>query len=362
MTMTLRMQLQVVALQRHLFRRAPRRSAAPQMPAVERAAGRFDERRWRREEDLERRFQTIDCRGSQRPNARSAVLRRAGIERQRGAEGRPGSVRPECVWIEPLHERVGCREFGQRIGADEWLEMNDLVRGEQILLVEREVRIGNHEVRADDAAAAEKLRQEQDGERHGPYARAPRDDEQIEVALGFEIHVRDAARQRHEPRERNCRDETERETVPLQKRAAPRLAPPPFGDESGPARRKEESVAPVDDLLEGVAAFVQREDLRRREVRLDQRLVQLIERDRVIEQPRVDDRARDGELVPRHTGSPAVAAIDRAPRVASASTQPHVRNTSVPSVAHAAPSIDIDGSSRAFSTMLMTSATPQIAA
>ena len=57
--------------------------------------------------------------------------------------------------------------------------------------------------------------------------------------------------------------------------------------------------AVLDDGLQQGAAVVDREDLGPRLLGLDQRVMQLVERQRVIEQRGVDDAARDGELARR---------------------------------------------------------------
>src|SRR4030095_10313632 len=88
------------------------------------------------------------------------------------------------------------------------------------------------------------------------------------------------------------------------------------------------------------------------EGRRDQRRVQLIERERIVEERRVEHRARDRDFT-------AVHHYDLTP---SAAAQAPVRHSSVPSVAHAAPSIESQGISHAFSARLTTSAMPQMAA
>src|SRR5439155_23323322 len=96
---------------------------------------------------------------------------------------------------------------------------------------------------------------------------------------------------------------------------------------------------------------------------------QLLERQWIVEQGRVDHRSRDCQLPARHRITPPSLARaagelrrgglgkEREPfRRARTITQPAVRNTSVPSVAHAAPSIDSAGMSRALSARFTTSA------
>src|SRR5262245_57194688 len=121
-------------------------------------------------------------------------------------------------------------------------------------------------------------------------------------------------------------------------------------------------------LLKHRAAVVHGENLGRALIRLDQRTRQLLERQRIVEEGRVDDRPRDRQLAARHGITTRPATVGRRPerlallfRIARRRTiaQPAVRNISVPSVAQAAPSIDSAGISRAFSARFTTSARAQ---
>ena len=103
-----------------------------------------------------------------------------------------------------------------------------------------------------------------------------------------------------------------------EERVAARLAPAPLGDEIAAPRRKEEPVAVLDDVAQQLAAVVDREDLRPRLIGLDQRVVQLLERQRIVEQRRVDDAARDGDLPRRHHVTPPSPACRRRRRRAHA--------------------------------------------
>ena len=112
------------------------------------------------------------------------------------------------VRIEARHERVGGDEMRRASprrraasGGCTWFAVK------RSCWLEREVRVGEDEVRADDAAPAQQLRQQQHRDRDGPDAAAARDDEQIEIAVGLEIQVGDAARQRDQPRERQRADQ-----------------------------------------------------------------------------------------------------------------------------------------------------------
>src|SRR5262249_26356120 len=141
---------------------------------------------------------------------------------------------------------------------------------------------------------------------------------------------------------------------PAQEIAAARLAAETLGDEIAPARREEKAVAVLDQLLQQRAAVVHGENLGRALIRLDQRTVQLLERQRIVEERGVDDRARDRQLAGRHVPPPLARVAGElrrrrlikereAFRRARTAVQPAVRNISVPSVAHAAPSIDSAG-------------------
>src|SRR5439155_4418727 len=78
-------------------------------------------------------------------------------------------------------------------------------------------------------------------------------------------------------------------------------------------RRKEKPVAIIDDVLQRVAGGVGRQNLGRRLARLEQRLVELVERERVVEERGVNDRARDGDLVRDHP----LTALPMAPSAAT---------------------------------------------
>src|SRR5262249_24078585 len=96
-------------------------------------------------------------------------------------------------------------------------------------------------------------------------------------------------------------------------------------------------------------------------------LVELFERQRIVEERSVDDASRDCPLVRCEHHAPTAPAativlVRRTAATCSPTTQAAVRNTSVPSVAHAAPSIDNTGTSCALSARLTSSAAPQAAA
>ena len=129
--------------------------------------------------------------------------------------------------------------------------MNGLVRGEQILLLELEVGVGDHEIRARHVTPAEQLGEQQDRDRHAPDVRPAGDDEEIEIAGAFQVHVRDAARQRHHPRVGNRAEDGQQTPVALEERAAQRLAPPALGDQAGASGGKEEPVPVLDDVAAG---------------------------------------------------------------------------------------------------------------
>ena len=114
---------------------------------------------------------------------------------------------------------------------------------------------------------------------------APRHDEEIDVTAGLEIETRDAARQGDEPHERQCAHETQQQGVAIQEGAAAGFAPAPLVDEIAAAGGEEKTVAPLDDALQHLAALEHREHLRERLLRPDERLVQLLERERIV----VDD-------------------------------------------------------------------------
>ena len=83
----------------------------------------------------------------------------------------------------------------------------------------------------------------------------------------------DAARERDQTGERQSADEPHHARVASEKLPAARLAPPTLGDEIDTARRHEEAVAIVDDLLERGTAVVDRENLRGRLIGFNQRSV-----------------------------------------------------------------------------------------
>src|SRR5262245_31560869 len=155
--------------------------------------------------------------------------------------------------------------------------------------------------------------------------------------------------------------------VPVEKLSAQRLAPPPLADQIVAAGGKKETVAIIDDQRQRLARPVDREDLCRGFPRLDQRLMELLEGQRIVEQRRIDHASRDRQFIRcQHHAPTAPAATNRPARRDATTCRPTthaaVRNTSVPSVAHAAPSMDSAGMSCAFRPRLTTKATAHAAA
>src|SRR5262249_60669950 len=78
---------------------------------------------------------------------------------------------------------------------------------------------------------------------------------------------------------------------------ASRLAPPPLRNQIRSSAWKEEALAVVDRRPQGRASLVGRPNLRGSEHALDQRLAQLRERQRIVEERRIQHALRDGEFV-----------------------------------------------------------------
>src|SRR5262245_16223178 len=183
----------------------------------------------------------------------------------------------QCVRIDPSNERIGGEEIVEQFVADQRLEMNHLVRRKKILLLQRQLRIGQDQVRADDASPAKELRQQQHGDGNGPDMLAARHDEEIEVPAALEIQMRDAARKRDHTRKGHGADQPQHRPIALQKRAAAGFSMAALRNQVVATGREEESVAIADDTLHTIAAVERSEDLRRRLVGFDERLMQLIE-------------------------------------------------------------------------------------
>src|SRR5262249_52598002 len=198
------------------------------------------------------------------------------------------------------------------------------------------------------------------GDGDQPDAPASSHDEEVEVAAAVQVEVRDAPRQRHHADERQRAHDLEQPAVILEKRAALRLAPAAFRDEIVPAAGKEKAVAAFDRYLQRRTRRVRDTDILGGLFRLDQRVPQLFQGHRIVEQRRVRHGTSDGGFPVRHDSPRTTArllAVDP-----SASAHPTVSTTSVHNVAHAAPSMDIVGTSRTFNATLASSAVPQIAA
>ena len=124
----------------------------------------------------------------------------------------------------------------------------------------------------------------------------------------------------------------------------------------------------LDDQRQRVARIVDRENLCSAGTGLGQRLVGSCSSvSEVVEERRVDDASRDGPLIRCEHHAPttpdrARAGPSQRRRTCSPTTQAAVRNTSVPSVAHAAPSMDSAGTSCVLRPMLTSSAAPHVAA
>src|SRR5215510_1411032 len=88
----------------------------------------------------------------------------------------------------------------------------------------------------------------------------------------------------------------------IEEGAAARFTPPTLVDQVAPAGGEEEAVAPLDDLLQHVAALEHRDDFGHRLMRSDERFVQLLERQRVILERGVDHAGGYRELAGRHHG------------------------------------------------------------
>src|SRR5580765_8425025 len=99
----------------------------------------------------------------------------------------------KCIRVEAPDKRVGGEEVVEQVVADNRLEMDHLVCGEEVLLFEGEARVGQYQVGADDAPPPEAFGQHQDGDRNGPDVPAAGHDEEVEVAAALEIQMSDAA-------------------------------------------------------------------------------------------------------------------------------------------------------------------------
>ena len=89
---------------------------------------------------------------------------------------------------------------------------------------------------------------------------AARDNEQVQIAFGLEIEVRNAARERDHADERQRADHAKHMPVTIEKGETSRFAAPPFGDEIAAVRGEEEPVPILEDVTQCVAAAVRRED------------------------------------------------------------------------------------------------------
>ena len=186
--------------------------------------------------------------------------------------------------------------------------MNDLTRREQVLLFERERRIGEHEIGAGRFPPPHELRDQHDGDGDAPDVLSLRDDEEIEIAVALEIQVRDAARQRHHARRTAARKSpTARggggrgKSGSVLRGAAVRRS-----DRGGRAGRRN----PGDARSMARSASlprIQRLDFAGGLRRFDQRLTQLRQRQRVVEQRRVQDAARNRRAPPRSSTRVACA-------------------------------------------------------
>src|SRR5262245_28669733 len=143
------------------------------MPSVGDATDRFRGNRRKLKRPLERAFHPGDDGWFDEP------------ERRRVGRLEVGIVLPD--------KRVRRYEFLERTESDERLQVNRLVRREEILLLELQMRIGNHEVRARHVAPSDQLRDQQHGDGDAPDVAAARDDEKVEIAGLAEIQMSDAA-------------------------------------------------------------------------------------------------------------------------------------------------------------------------
>ena len=142
--MTARMELQDVRVEHDLLRGSPAARASPQIPPIQSPARPLDERRGQRQDELECPLQ----------RRQQAALRQ--VDESMG-------MPRECVRVEAPDKRVGGEEVVEQVVADNRLEMDHLVCGEEVLLFEGETRVGQYQVGADDAPSPEAFGQHQDG-------------------------------------------------------------------------------------------------------------------------------------------------------------------------------------------------------
>src|SRR5437762_2318672 len=131
--MTLRVQLETVRSQTDLLGRSPQRGSSSQMPPVRGAAQPLRDRGGRREQRLDRGLHALDYGGP-------------------AAGERPGTAVVK-VRVKAVYEAILREQRLVHLATDDRFEMDDLTGREQILLVEREARVGDGVVRADGAPA-----------------------------------------------------------------------------------------------------------------------------------------------------------------------------------------------------------------
>jgi hypothetical protein len=161
------------------------------------------------------------------------------------------------------HEAVRGEQGPIRVVAVQRPQVDHLARGEQILLPEPERRVGDDVVCAQRLASPQQLREQDDDDGGAPHVTPAGDDEDVDIAAGFEIEMRDAAGQREHAHVRQSRDEAEQQSVLGEERAAARFAFAPDVDQVHPPRRKEVAVALLHDVHEPVASANAANDFRR---------------------------------------------------------------------------------------------------
>jgi len=102
----------------------------------------------------------------------------------------------------------GGQEPGKHLVTYQRFQVDDLAGGKQVRGLDGEVGVGEHEIRADRTAPAEQLGEQDDRDGGAPDLASARHDEQVEVAIPFEVQVGDAAGERDQadPRERAQRN------------------------------------------------------------------------------------------------------------------------------------------------------------
>jgi hypothetical protein len=188
------------------------------------------------------------------------------------------------VRVVTLHERVESEHLAVDRTPDERLQVHDLTGREHVILIQLQARVGDDVVGTEGSSLSEELGQEHDRRGHRPDPAPARHDEEIEIAVAIEVEVRDAAGERNQPSVGEPTDEREEDALFFQEAPAERLALPSFGDEVPLASQEEQTLVVFDHSLERWAALVSCQNLRRGLLGGDERLPQLGESQRKVEE------------------------------------------------------------------------------